>query len=76
MCVERNQHGVAWDWGLASRGGRAIQDDGRGRHGSRTVSWRGIGADRLAWGQVQVVFGSTSLTIEQVKADKLNKEVM
>jgi tripartite-type tricarboxylate transporter receptor subunit TctC len=30
----------------------------------------------LLGGQVQVLFGSTSLTIEQVKADKLNKEVM
>jgi tripartite-type tricarboxylate transporter receptor subunit TctC len=30
----------------------------------------------LLGGQVQVLFGSTSLTIEQVKPDKLNKEVM
>jgi len=44
----QDQHGVGGQRVLAPHGRRAVQDDGRGRHGSRTVSRRRVRAHRPA----------------------------
>jgi hypothetical protein len=44
----QDQHGVGRQRQLVPRGRRAVQDDGRRRHGSRALSRRGAGTDRSA----------------------------
>ena len=52
-------------------GRRAVQDDGRHRHGPRAVSRRGPALTDLMGGQVQVMFLSMPASMEHVRAGKL-----
>ena len=50
---------------------RAVQDDGRRRHGPRTLSRRGPALTDLIGGQVQVMFDGMPSSIEHIRAGRL-----
>ena len=66
----QDQHGVGWQRYLGPCLRRAVQGDGRHRHGSRPLS-RQLPASDLLGGQVQVAFSAMPRSIEYIRAGKL-----